>query len=229
MKNNNIKEQLKQLDINDLLINHLHQKVQHEKYEKCNNANKDTRIIKKIQPLKNEALIKYIQSRRIFNYEGLEELYYQATFKSGNTVNMFTIAFKNDSDGYETNNYDRKNKKSFKSAFGTKDITTIYNAPESKMVKIFEGFIDYYSYLSMAPESKINNFIVLNSVALSHAGIKEIKGKFDEVLLYLDNDKAGNKSCELFKNSLNDISVHDQRKYYREHKDVNEFLVSKSK
>jgi len=194
---------------------------------------KDTRTIKKVQQIENKALLSYLQNRGITEVTGVQEIYYTLKTKD-KTNNLFGVAFENDSHGFEVSSNNPQGG-SFKTAFGTKDITTIINNPSSKSIKIFEGFIDYLSYLQMKPQAKTSNFIILNSVSLYDRAINSIKGKFELIELYLDNDKAGAETTSkfigdeqiLYCNSTL-IKIVDHRKTYKNFKDVNEFLLSKA-
>jgi DNA primase len=194
---------------------------------------KDTRTIKKVQQIENKALLSYLHSRGITEVTGVQEIYYTLKTKD-KTNNLFGVAFENDSHGFEVSSKNPQGG-SFKTAFGTKDITTIINNSSSKSIKIFEGFIDYLSYLQIEPRAKISNFIILNSVSLYENAINSIKGKFELLELYLDNDKAGAETTSkfigderiLYCNSTL-IKIVDHRKTYKNFKDINEFLLSKA-
>ena len=57
--------------------------------------------------------------------------------------------------------------KNFKGSFSPKDITTIKGVDGSKKLLLFEGFIDFLSYLTYIKRVSLDsNIIVLNSVGL---------------------------------------------------------------
>jgi len=176
--------------------------------------------IKKIQDLQNLALIKYLIKRGFkspleLNKRGLKEVYY-----SQNNKTYFSLAFKNDSDGYETRNA------YFKGCIGSKDITTIKGIYNLKL-SIFEGFMDYFSTLEHYQiDSFKSDVIVLNSVS-NKSKIYELlnSNKYSKIYLFLDNDKAGNETkIEFYNKNKNCI---DCSNIYKNFKDFNEFLVSK--
>lgn len=193
---------------------------------------KDTRTIKKVQPIENKALLSYLHSRGITELQGVEEIYYTLE-KDHKVHNLFGVAFENDSKGFEVSSKNPKGG-SFKTAFGTKDITTILNNPSSKSIKIFEGFMDYLSYLQMKPQAKISNFIILNSVSLYEDAITAIKGNYELIELYLDSDEAGDKYTFKFIDDIRIaycgskiVKIVDHRKTYEKYKDVNDYLLSR--
>ena len=180
--------------------------------------------IKKVQNLQNQTLINYLMERGISMQTVqsvpngiLGEIYYQRAGK-----NFFSIAFTNNSGGYVTRNKHLQSKINL----GKADITTIVNS--SKQIKVFEGFIDYLSYLEMAKNSILSDYIILNSVSHTQRALELIQGRYELLELYLDNDKAGVEATERFSQNISRCRVIDKRKYYKEFKDINEYLLSKS-
>jgi DNA primase len=167
-----------------------------------------------ITKLQNNALISYLTERKI-NIEiakyYIRELHYQI-----NNKRYFGIAFKNDSDGYEIRN------KYFKGAIGKKNITTIAGEKRKEVI-IFEGFIDFLSYLTLKAHIPKKDFIVLNSVGL----IKKIPHlhNYKTISLALDNDDAGTKATKYIQELY--PYAQDVRRYYKNYKDLNEFLISR--
>ncbi|MCI5167144.1 MAG: hypothetical protein D3903_13875 [Candidatus Electrothrix sp. GM3_4] len=104
---------------------------------------------KKIKSLSFFPLISYLSERKIdipTAKKYLVEIHYSLEDK-----NYFTIGFKNDSDGYETRN------SIFKGCLLKKDITTIQGEKDSKTVFLFEGFLDFLSYLTLKKKQSINS------------------------------------------------------------------------
>ena len=83
--------------------------------------------------------------------------------------------------------------------------------------------MDFLSWQTFNPSS-ICDAIVLNSLALLPR-IKEQMMGYREVESFLDNDDAGRKSFAVLKQIFPHIV--DGAARYREHKDLNEWLVSK--
>lgn len=170
--------------------------------------------IKKIKKLENRALLQYLSSRKI-DIERAKlsclEAYYSVANKE-----YFSIAFPNDTGGYELRS------KYFKGCT-SKSITTIPNGSDTLL--IFEGFIDYLSYLTYSNEEQQPSFdcVVLNSVS----NIEQAKSRFSDyqkINLYLDNDCTGKAlTAELVKEFQH---VVDCSSLYLKYKDFNDFLIA---
>lgn len=85
--------------------------------------------------------------------------------------------------------------------------------------------MDFLSWQVLNPSST-SNAIVLNSLALLPR-IKEQMMGYREVESFLDNDDAGRKSFAVLRQMF--PQVVDGAARYREHKDLNEWLVAQSK
>jgi len=175
----------------------------------------DSYKILKTSILKNQALFDYLKERQIsrqISEKYLGEIYYQVKDKK-----YFAISFLNDSGGREVRN------KYFKGSFGKKDISLILPNPRDRRLKIFEGFMDFLSYLEINKNAPLSNYLILNSVSLKDRALRAIQGKFEAYELYLDNDRAGNETTQFFIQNLNNAT--DKRVHYKECKDLNEFLL----
>lgn len=174
-------------------------------------------FITDIKPLAYLPLVSYLKERQVdiqIAEKYLVELYY----KKGRS-SYFTIGFKNDSEGYETRN------NLFKMSFAPKDITTFRGNLNSKRIFIFEGFIDFLSYLTYTKKQELaDHIIILNSVNLYQRAIEKIK-ELDplELLFYLDNDKAGEKAKKKILKETG-LTGHSQNTYYAEYNDINDFI-----
>lgn len=129
------------------------------------------------------------------------------------------IGFANLSGGYEL-----RDDKTFKGTVAPKDITPIFeNKPQP--VCLFEGFMDFLSFLSMKGEVT-NQCLVMNSVSNVVRSIHYLnKRNITSVRAFLDNDDAGRKAVQEFVNT--GFKVEDMAVYYRDFKDLNEFHVSR--
>ena len=181
--------------------------------------------IENIQELKNTALIDYLQKRGIdlatASLAGIKEIYYT---NKNNGKKYFSLCFENRKGGVEVRNA------YFKGSFGTKDITIIKNE-NSQEVNIFEGFLDYASAIKLSKNKVLGqNNIILNSVVEADKAVEAIKSlNANKVKLYLDNDKAGDKAVEEIKEALSndEIEVIDNRDFYKNCNDLNDFLNKK--
>ena len=191
---------------------------QQKKNKKIIDAAKSHYTIKKIQEPQNKAILDYLYSRGIKSQENikkyLREVYYHVENEEGNKKSYFAVTLVNDMGGMPIRN------PYFKANLGKAHITTIKEI-ESDFIKVFEGFIDFMSYKEIKREK--GNYIILNSVShLSHI-VEPCRDKI--VLFYGDNDRAGNEAI----NSLRDMNlkVIDQRKHYKNYKDLNDKILGK--
>lgn len=163
--------------------------------------------------VQNKALISYLKSRRVtpIKVAGLVgEIYYEV-----NGMNYFSLAFKNDSGGYEMRN------KYCKNCFGQKDVTTIERGYHE--LTVFEGFMDFLSLECWKPVK--TNVMVLNSCCQAIKAIP-VMNKYQKVYLALDNDPTGESTTQIIKENLKVKGV-DLRYLYKSYKDINEWLTQK--
>ena len=129
------------------------------------------------------------------------------------------IGFANSSGGYEL-----RDNHLFKGTVAPKDITPIFEDMEQP-VCLFEGFMDFLSFLSMKGEVT-NLCLVMNSVSNVARSIHYLnKRNITSVRAFLDNDDTGRKAVQEFVNA--GFKVEDMAVYYRDFKDLNEFHVSR--
>ena len=129
------------------------------------------------------------------------------------------IGFANSSGGYEL-----RDNHLFKGTVAPKDITPIFENMEQP-VCLFEGFMDFLSFLSMKGEVT-NQCLVMNSVSNVVRSIHYLnKRNITSVRAFLDNDDAGRKAVQEFVNA--GFKVEDMTVYYRDFKDLNEYHVSR--
>ena len=129
------------------------------------------------------------------------------------------IGFANSSGGYEL-----RDNNTFKGTVAPKDITPIFEDMEQP-VCLFEGFMDFLSFLSMKGEVT-NQCLVMNSVSNVARSIHYLNERnITSVRAFLDNDDAGQRAVQEFVNA--GFKVEDMAVYYRDFKDLNEFHVSR--
>jgi len=174
--------------------------------------------IKHIQPLRNYALIQYLNGRKInskFACLYCREAHYKTPTSDRS---YFSIAFENDSHGYELRN------KYFKGSTSPKDITNI-PGKNGFIVNVFEGFMDFLSALTYynTPQPSCDT-IVLNGVGFIQKFIDRLP-RYAGINLYLDNDRAGKEASDrIFEVRPN--AVNRSQLMYPENKDFNEFICS---
>ena len=165
-------------------------------------------------------LLKYLEEDRCINLEKampflrcisyeVRGLHYQA------------IGFANQSGGYEL-----RDNGSFKGTIAPKDITPVFTdkiTDRMKSVCVFEGFMDFLSFLSMKEEI-ISHCLVMNSVSNVARAIRYLNNRhIIHIRAFLDNDDAGKRTTNDFIRAgfkVEDMSVH-----YGNFKDLNEYHV----
>ncbi len=171
--------------------------------------------IKKIDSLKNKALLEYLKSRNI--EISIAQKYCEEIYSSIGEKEYFAIAFRNDFNTFELRN------KYFKGCIGAKNITTIKRDSENLLV--FEGFIDMLSFATYYGDEIMskNSIVVLNSLSNLEKAEMEFSS-YTRVYLYLDNDESGTKSTDRilqkYKNAF------DKRNLYFGCKDLNDYLMN---
>ena len=129
------------------------------------------------------------------------------------------IGFANSSGGYEL-----RDNHLFKGTVAPKDITPIFEGMEQP-VCLFEGFMDFLSFLSMK-EEVTNQCLVMNSVSNVARSIHYLNERnITSVRTFLDNDYAGQRAVQEFVNA--GFKVEDMTVYYRDFKDLNDYHVSR--
>ena len=130
-----------------------------------------------------------------------------------------TIGFANSSGGYEL-----RDNHSFKGTIAPKDITPIFTN-RAEPVCIFEGFMDFLSFLSMK-EEVTNHCLVMNSVSNVARTIRYLNDRhLTHIRAFLDNDEAGRRAVQDFIKA--GFHVEDMNIHYKDFKDLNDFHVSR--
>ena len=129
------------------------------------------------------------------------------------------IGFANLSGGYEL-----RDDKTFKGTIAPKDITPIFT-DRAEPVCIFEGFMDFLSFLSMK-EKITNHCLVMNSVSNVTRTIHYLNERhLTHIRTFLDNDEAGRRAVQDFIKA--GFHVENMNIHYKDFKDLNGFHVSR--
>ena len=129
------------------------------------------------------------------------------------------ISFANLTGGYEL-----RDDKTFKGTIAPKDITPIFT-DRAEPVCIFEGFMDFLSFLSMKEEIT-NHCLVMNSVSNVARTIRYLNDRhLTHIRAFLDNDEAGRRAVQDFIKA--GFHVEDMNIHYKDFKDLNDFHVSR--
>lgn len=172
------------------------------------------------RPLQHPALLQYLTKRGIDHdiaRQYLSEIEFKAPHSGGN---YFALGYPS-GDGFEARNA------LFKGFVGTGKAVTFHDKPGATLLRVFEGFLDFLSYLTAGPQLEASGAVlVLNTTNLWPRALPFINDpRFEEVRLYLDNDAAGDAATrKLFENAENSSRLEDMRSYYREYEDLNEWL-----
>ena len=176
-----------------------------------------------VLPLIHPALIKYLEERCIdveIARTVCKELHFETRGK-----HYFGIGFPNIAGGYEIRN------SFFKGCIAPKDISHFYAEEPKKVCFLFQGFMDFLSFMTLRRKEndglKRQDYLVLNSVTNIHKAAKRLS-RYDSVQCFLDNDGAGrNAYLQLSKELGKPIT--DASTLYNGYKDLNEYLCAESK
>ena len=132
------------------------------------------------------------------------------------------IGFANRAGGYEL-----RDDKTFKGTIAPKDISVIAGDANNVPHCIFEGFMDFLSYLTMKGK-EIAPSLVLNSVSNIHRAVTYLREHhIGCVRAFLDNDEAGRRAMQVLQSA--GMSAEDMSRHYGGYKDLNEYHVSRQK
>ena len=177
-----------------------------------------------VMPLSSPALFSYLRERGI-NTElakrECREVHYLTDGKP-----YFAVGFPNRSGGYEIRN------KFFKGCIAPKDITHIRQEQTKETCYLFEGFMDYLSFLTLrlercpnCPDLDGQDYIVLNSTSNLSKAIRPLGG-YGHIHCFLDNDKAGMEAVQKLREEYG-LRVRDASHIYGDYNDLNDFLCGK--
>lgn len=176
-----------------------------------------------IKPVGHPKLLEYLESRKIDHVIAsgyCKEIHYQIGGRC-----YYGIGFANDAGGYEIRN------PSFKGCIAPKDITHIRQPGEKDTCYLFEGFMDYFSLLTIQkqlyPEYQGGNgwdTIILNSTANLQKAMPLLTN-YEQVYSFHDNDKAGETVFRELQKELG-CHVRDASHHYSGYKDLNEYLCA---
>lgn len=171
-------------------------------------------VVVQVRPLDNPALLAYLTERGIDLAAArahCSEVHYRVAGKS-----YFAVGFRNDAGGWELRN------RYFKGCTSKAPTTRRGDYPTCL---VFEGFMDYLSYLTLKRDSNPpHDTVVLNSVTNIAKAVPFI-APHERVYTYLDNDEAGRKTTAELKEACRNLS--DQSVHYRPHNDLNDYLRSR--
>ena len=176
-----------------------------------------------VLPITHPALIKYLEERCIdveMARTVCKELHFDTRGK-----HYFGIGFPNIAGGYEIRN------PFFKGCIAPKDISHFYAEEPKKVCFLFEGFMDFLSFMTLRRKEndglKRQDYLVLNSVSNIQKALEPLS-HYENVQCFLDTDEAGrNAYLQLSKELGKPIT--DASTLYNGYKDLNEYLCAESK
>ena len=176
-----------------------------------------------VLPITHPALIKYLEERCIDIETArtvCKELHFDTRGK-----HYFGIGFPNIAGGYEIRN------PFFKGCIAPKDISHFYAEEPKNVCFVFEGFMDFLSFMTLRRKEndglKRQDYLVLNSVTNIHKAAKRLS-RYDSVQCFLDNDETGRNAYLQLSKELGK-PVTDASTLYNGYKDLNEYLCAESK
>ena len=177
-----------------------------------------------VMPLSSPALYSYLRQRGINTELAKRECREVRYLTDGKPY--FAVGFPNRSGGYEIRN------KLFKGCIAPKDITHIRQEQPKETCCLFEGFMDYLSFLTLRlerspdrPDLDGQDYIVLNSTSNLSKAIRPLGG-YGRIHCFLDNDKAGMEAVQELREEYG-LRVRDASHIYGGYNDLNDFLCGK--
>ena len=177
-----------------------------------------------VVPLSSPALLSYLRQRGI-NTELARRECCEVRYQTDGKL-YFAVGFPNRSGGYEIRN------KFFKGCIAPKDITHIRQEQTKETCYLFEGFMDYLSFLTLRlercperPELDGQDYIVLNSTASLSKAIRPL-GDYEHIHCFLDNDKAGMEAVQELREEYG-MRIRDASHIYGGYNDLNDYLCGK--
>lgn len=173
--------------------------------------------------LKHPALLQYLETRKIdlnIAQKYLKEIRFEPA--QGDKL-YFALGWPNGS-GYEARN------SLFKGFVGTGKDVTYLKQPNASECFIFEGFMDFLSFLSENKLTKLHfSVIILNSGALKARALPFIlESGYRKIHLFMDNDEMGTECSTFFEGTLGSLDLIDHRPDYAGYKDFNAKVMSQA-
>lgn len=163
-------------------------------------------------------LQRYLQEERKIDLSLAKPYLRSVCYEVGGRT-YIAIGFANRAGGYEL-----RDDKTFKGTIAPKDISVIAGDANNVPHCIFEGFMDFLSYLTMKGK-EIAPCIVLNSVSNVHRAVTYLREHhIGCVRAFLDNDEAGRRTMHVLQSA--GMSAEDMSRLYGGYKDLNEYHVS---
>ena len=173
-----------------------------------------------VKSLAHPVLLDYLKSRKIDLKTAqilCKEVRYTVCGKF-----YFAVGFANDSGGYEIRN------RYFKGAIPPKDTTWIRPQKSNRSCRLFEGFTDYLSYLTLCKQGDVSwhssdeDFLILNSASLLPRAKDRLRG-YEHLVCRLLLEKKNRRLVVELRATFG-TRVHDDSILYDGYKDLNDCL-----
>ena len=175
-----------------------------------------------VKSLAHPVLLDYLKSRKIDLKTAqtfCKEVRYTVRGKF-----YFAVGFANDRGGYEIRN------RYFKGAIPPKDTIWIRPQKSNRSCRLFEGFTDYLSYLTLCKQGDVSwhssdeDFLILNSASLLPRAKERLQG-YEHIVCCLDRDTTGRRLINELR-TIFGTRAHDDSIMYAGWKDLNDYLVN---
>ncbi len=165
----------------------------------------------------NSSITAYLQNRGIWREaQGrLKEVYYYVEDEQKNRKHFFAAGWQN-----ETGSWEIRSIHDYKGCLGHKATSLIPGHPN--LLVVFEGFMDYLSWLADNPFAE-DSVLVLNSLSLLQQGIGKAQA-FEKVIAYFDHDKTGRKATKTFIEAI--PQTIDGSSVYEGYNDYNDKIIA---
>jgi len=181
-----------------------------------------------LKPLFSYSLKDYLRDTRKLNLSIITKYVQEAECKTQKGKTFFGIASPAGEDTYVIRNKGR-DENGLKLVAGKNLDITVYEH-QSEEVLLFEGDIDFYTYLTCKKIRQLKQTaIVLNSVVMVKRFFNYLANNpnIKRVLVFRDNDNAGKKLLQDLIESNQNVDIIDQAPHYQAFKDLNEWWCSR--
>lgn len=175
------------------------------------------------KPLKHPALLQYLEKRRI-DLEVARKYLSQIDFKRPQSHSRYFALGYPAGDGCEARNA------LFKGFVGSRKDITLHSKPDSPLLLVFEGVMDFLTYMTIKdldePEGSV---LVLNSGNLKARALPHIQDdRYSEIRLFLDNDDMGDETVRYFLEQTSPDRIADMRAHYAPYSDLNAWHMAQN-